>query len=83
MPYHDIDNAYFNFYYVITINNPNPEITLILLTSRNFGILGIGIDLTGLFIFISYLIPPSSGVPGAISKPPGWSRLNLRATPFA
>jgi hypothetical protein len=81
--YRDMGGAYPNFYHMITTNNPNPKITLILSTSRNFGILGTGIDSAGLFIFISCLIPPSSGVPGAISKPPGWSRLNLRAAPFA
>jgi hypothetical protein len=83
VPYRDINNTYPNFYYVITTNNPNPEITLILSTSRNFGILRTRIDSAGSLIFISCLIPPSSGVPGAISKPPGWSRLNLRAAPFA
>jgi hypothetical protein len=67
----DINSAYPNFYYIIITNNPNLEITLILSTSRNFGILGIGIDLVGLLIFISYLILPSSRIPGAISKPPG------------
>jgi hypothetical protein len=81
--YRDIGSAYLNFCHVITTNNPNPEITLILSTSRNFGILGTGIDSAGLLIFISYLIPPSSGVLGVISKPPGWLRLNLRAAPFA
>jgi hypothetical protein len=83
VPYRNINSAYPNFCYIITTNNPNPEITLILSTSRNFGILGTGIDSVGLLIFILYLILPSSRVPGAISKPPGWSRLNLRATPFA
>jgi hypothetical protein len=83
VPYRDISSAYPNFCYMITTNNPNPEITLILLTSRNFGILGTGIDSAGLLIFILYLILLSSRIPGAISKPPGWSRLNLRAAPFA
>jgi hypothetical protein len=83
MLYYDINSAYLNFYYMIITNNPNPEITLILSTSWNFGILGTGIDLAGLFIFISCFIPFSSGVPRTILKPPGWSRLNLRAAPFA
>jgi hypothetical protein len=54
---------------VILTNDPNPKITLTLLTSRNFGILVTGIDLGGSLIFILYLIPPPSRVSRVISKP--------------